>query len=83
MAKDFNDARTALLTAFERTRQATEALSGPLSAEDQCVQTMPDVSPTKWHRAHTTWFWETFLLGPNRPDYRVFDEGYCYLLNSY
>ena len=83
MAKDFNDARTALLTAFERTRQATEALSDPLSAEDQCVQTMPDVSPTKWHRAHTTWFWETFLLGPNRPDYRVFDEGFCYLFNSY
>lgn len=83
MAKDFNDARTALLTAFERTRQATEALSEPLSAEDQCVQTMPDVSPTKWHRAHTTWFWETFLLGPNRPDYRVFDEGFCYLFNSY
>lgn len=83
MAKDFNDARTALLAAFERTRQATEALSAPLSAEDQCVQTMPDVSPTKWHRAHTTWFWETFLLGPNRSDYRVFDAGFCYLFNSY
>ncbi|MEN0652349.1 MULTISPECIES: ergothioneine biosynthesis protein EgtB [Hyphobacterium] len=83
MAKDFNDARTALLSAFEQTRHATEALSAPLSAEDQCVQTMPDVSPTKWHRAHTTWFWETFLLGPNQPDYRPFNDRFCYLFNSY
>lgn len=83
MAKDFNDARSALLGAFERTRQATEALAAPLSAEDQCVQTMPDVSPTKWHRAHSTWFWETFLLGPNQPGYRVFSDDYCYLFNSY
>ena len=83
MAKDFTDTRSALLAAFERTRLATETLAAPLSAEDQCVQTMPDVSPTKWHRAHTTWFWETFLLGPNQPGYQVFSDDYCYLFNSY
>jgi ergothioneine biosynthesis protein EgtB len=44
---------------------------------------MPDVSPTKWHRAHTTWFFETFLLGPHQPSYRVFDESYAFLFNSY
>jgi ergothioneine biosynthesis protein EgtB len=44
---------------------------------------MPDVSPTKWHRAHTTWFFETFLLGPHLPGYRVFDDAYGYLFNSY
>ena len=49
---------------FERVRARTEALVAPLSAEDQCVQSMPDASPSKWHRAHTTWFFETFVLAP-------------------
>ncbi|MEM7437035.1 MAG: DinB family protein, partial [Myxococcota bacterium] len=53
-----------LVTDFERVRAQTEALSAPLSAEDQCVQSMPDASPAKWHRAHTTWFFETFVLRP-------------------
>jgi ergothioneine biosynthesis protein EgtB len=49
---------------FLRVRARTESLAAPLSAEDQQLQVFPDASPTKWHRAHTTWFWETFLLGP-------------------
>ena len=56
-------ASSDLLEGYRRVRATTEALASPLSAEDQTVQTMPDVSPTKWHRAHTTWFFETFVLG--------------------
>ena len=66
-----------------RVRDLTERLAAPLSAEDQTVQSMPDVSPTKWHRAHTTWFFETFLLGPHDAGYRLFDESYGFLFNSY
>jgi ergothioneine biosynthesis protein EgtB len=68
---------------FDAVRAATEALAAPLSAEDQTVQSMPDVSPTKWHRAHITWFFENFLLTPYLPGYRLFDPAYGYLFNSY
>jgi len=68
---------------FKRVRAQTEALAAPLSAEDQAVQSMPDASPTKWHRAHTTWFFETFVLVPYQVGYRVFDERFAYLFNSY
>jgi ergothioneine biosynthesis protein EgtB len=68
---------------FFATRSLTESLASPLSAEDQTVQSMPDVSPTKWHRAHTTWFFETFLLTPSLPGYRPFHPDYGYLFNSY
>jgi len=64
-------------------RAFTEQLAAPLSAEDQTVQSMPDASPTKWHLAHTTWFFETFVLRPHARDYRVFDPAYEYLFNSY
>ena len=68
---------------YGEVRALTEALAAPLSPEDQTVQSIPDVSPTKWHRAHTTWFFETFVLQPYAPRYRVFDESYGYLFNSY
>jgi ergothioneine biosynthesis protein EgtB len=71
------------LDGFLAVRRATEALADPLSPEDQTVQSMPDVSPTKWHRAHTTWFWEQFVLLPHAPGYRAYDERYLYLFNSY
>ena len=66
---------------FRRVRGATEALAAPLSAEDQLLQPMPDASPTKWHRAHTTWFFETFVLAPHGVP--AFDPRYSYLFNSY
>jgi ergothioneine biosynthesis protein EgtB len=69
--------------ALAEVRRATEALAAPLSAEDQQIQSMPDASPTKWHRAHTTWFFETFVLAPKVRGYRVFDDRFGYLFNSY
>jgi ergothioneine biosynthesis protein EgtB len=69
--------------AFVRTRAETERRTCSLSAEDQIVQSMPDASPTKWHRAHVTWFFEQFLLVPNDPAYTVFDERFSFLFNSY
>jgi ergothioneine biosynthesis protein EgtB len=71
-----------LASDFERVRSQTEALAAPLSAEDQCVQSMPDASPTKWHRAHTTWFFETFVLGPAGVE-GLSPEPYAMLFNSY
>ena len=68
---------------FLSVRACTEQLAAPLSAEDQTVQSMPDASPTKWHLAHTTWFFETFLLQPQARGYRAFDRAYEYLFNSY
>lgn len=68
---------------FERVRAYTLALTQPLSAEDQCVQSMPDASPTKWHLAHTSWFFETVVLQAFEAGYRVFDPQYLYLFNSY
>ncbi len=68
---------------FVATRSLTESLASPLSAEDQTVQSMPDVSPTKWHRAHTTWFFETFLLLAHLKGYRPFHPDFGYLFNSY
>jgi ergothioneine biosynthesis protein EgtB len=65
------------------TRQLSLALAAPLTAEDQVVQAMDDASPTKWHLAHTTWFFETFVLGPHLPGYRSPDQRYAYCFNSY
>ena len=71
------------VAGYRAVRDRTEALAAPLGPEDQTVQSMPDASPTKWHRAHTTWFFEEFVLGPHVPGYRAFHEGYRYLFNSY
>jgi ergothioneine biosynthesis protein EgtB len=68
---------------YQGVRDLTEALAAPLSPEDQTVQSMPDVSPTKWHRAHVTWFFETFVTGPNVEGYEPFHPGYGFLFNSY
>jgi ergothioneine biosynthesis protein EgtB len=76
-------ARTHWRDAFLRVRGETEARAARLSAEDQIVQSMPDASPTKWHRAHVTWFFETFLLAPHLPGYAIFDARFPFLFNSY
>ena len=75
--------RTSLAEQYREVRALTEELAAPLSAEDQTAQSMPDASPTKWHRAHTSWFFETFVLEPYAPGYRAYDEQYAYLFNSY
>ena len=71
------------LARYRSVRDFTEALADALSPEDQCVQSMPDASPAKWHRAHTTWFFEQFVLIPHLRGYRPFDGDYAYLFNSY
>ena len=68
---------------FRQVRAFTERLCQPLVTEDYVVQSMPDVSPTKWHLAHTTWFFETFILTPHLPGYQPFDPHFAYLFNSY
>ena len=68
---------------YRATRALTEALAEPLSEADATIQSMEDASPTKWHLAHTTWFWETFLLRDHAADYRLYDESWPFLFNSY
>jgi ergothioneine biosynthesis protein EgtB len=77
------DARRHWSQAFRAVRGETERRAAPLSAEDQTIQSMPDASPTKWHRAHTTWFFEQFLLEAFDENYRRFDERFAFLFNSY
>jgi len=71
-----------LSTNFMAVRELTELLARPLTPEDQTAQSMTDASPTKWHRAHTSWFFEEFVLGP-AGGYQVYDDTYRYLFNSY
>jgi ergothioneine biosynthesis protein EgtB len=71
-----------LAATFSSVRALTEMLAARLSAEDQTAQSMPDASPTKWHRAHTTWFFEEFVLG-QQAGYTVYDPSYRFLFNSY
>ncbi|MGO8860587.1 MAG: ergothioneine biosynthesis protein EgtB [Acidimicrobiales bacterium] len=74
---------SGLSSDYAAVRAATERLAAPLSAEDQTVQSMPDVSPTKWHRAHVTWFFETFVLAPHLPGYHPYNDAFAYIFNSY
>src|SRR5215472_11959405 len=76
-------AAPTLADRYAACRQQTEALTASLSAEDQMVQSCPDASPAKWHQAHTSWFFETFILSPHLPGYRPYDSGFRDLFNSY
>jgi ergothioneine biosynthesis protein EgtB len=73
----------SFLKDYDAVRRQTEALCTPLVPEDYVIQPMPDASPTKWHLAHTTWFFEQFLLTPHLPGYRAFHPRFAYLFNSY
>lgn len=72
-----------LLNLYRQTREQSVALVSPLSDADATVQSMPDASPAKWHLAHTTWFFETLILIPNIKGYKVFNQNFAYLFNSY
>src|ERR1041384_5758423 len=72
-----------LAAAYEAVRRLSLDIAAPLSDGDATIQPMPDASPAKWHLAHTTWFFETFLLRDHLPSYRLYDESYAYLFNSY
>src|SRR3954470_20935987 len=73
----------ALREQYHAVRALSLALTAPLSDADATIQPMPDASPSKWHLAHTTWFFETFVLRDHVPGYRPFDERFAYLFNSY
>ena len=77
------DARSPLGERLKAVRALSLALAGPLSDADATVQSMPDASPTKWHLAHTTWFFETFVLRDHVPGYRLHDPRWPFLFNSY
>jgi ergothioneine biosynthesis protein EgtB len=78
-----SSAANSLIEQYRTVRQFSETLVEPLAAEDQVIQTMPEVSPAKGHLAHTTWFFETFVLKPNQETYRPLNPQYAFLFNSY
>jgi ergothioneine biosynthesis protein EgtB len=81
--EDSNSTPAALGERLFATRRLTLDLAAPLSDADAAIQPFPDASPAKWHLAHTTWFFETFVLRDHVPDYRLFDDRWPYLFNSY
>src|ERR1700690_1836818 len=76
-------ATSSLSSKFQSVRSTTRLLAAGLSAEDQMIQSCADASPVKWHQAHTTWFFETFVLRPFLKDYKSFREEFRWLFNSY
>jgi len=80
---DQTDIRSLLIKKFQQTRAKSEHFASMLSAEDMSIQSMPDVSPTKWHLAHTTWFFETFILKQFESTFAAFNDLYAVLFNSY
>jgi len=82
-AQTQENANPKLLDEYQRIRSDSLAICAPLATEDYVIQTCPEVSPPKWHLAHTTWFFEAFILGPLQADYRPFHPGYDKLFNSY
>lgn len=74
---------SALSSRYLQVRETTEKLCAALSAEDQMVQSMPEASPAKWHQAHTTWFFDTFVLDPHLSGYKPFHPDFRFLFNSY
>ena len=75
--------RRSAIAAYRAVRAETERRAAPLSPEDQVIQSMADASPIKWHRAHTTWFFEQFVLTPHATSYRAYDARFAFLFNSY
>ena len=78
-----HNATKYLVNFYQNVRQFSEQLCQPLATEDYLIQSIPDVSPPKWHLAHTTWFFETFLLVPYLKGYKLFHPQFGYLFNSY
>jgi ergothioneine biosynthesis protein EgtB len=83
VSTDRDGSPATLAERYRAVRAQTEALCAPLLTEDYVVSSMPDVSPTKWHLAHTSWFFETFVLAPHAAAYRALDPRYAFLFNSY
>jgi ergothioneine biosynthesis protein EgtB len=78
-----SEKKPPLVQRVEQIRELTQSLLIHLSEEDQCVQSMPDASPSKWHLGHTTWFWEAVILLPHCPGYKPFNAHINYIFNSY
>lgn len=83
MIASAHTASPSLLARYRQVRASSEAITATLSDEDCQLQSMPDASPAKWHLAHTSWFFETFLLVPNLPGYTCFNPAFAVLFNSY
>ena len=81
--RPFHKAGHNLADKYRSTRALTEALAAPLSESDATIQSMEDASPAKWHLAHVTWFWETFLLRDHLDGYTLYDERWPFVFNSY
>jgi len=81
-AHDLHDPES-LITGYSTVRHRTEELCAPLATEDYILQSMPDASPVKWHLAHTSWFFEPFVLAANLSDYEPFHPQFNFLFNSY